>query len=223
MRVKLKLFEDDNGMYGLAPDKTIESFDAFWRGATGIFHDVFEHWFEKEHKYFRGSYAMNIAGEVAAMGALAYYVYELGIGEKRSHDGRNFFDEDDIVRQTLYDMMEAMKSGNSNYGNTFECRVPYQKKVDSALLESIIQKHWTKISLYKRGKCDTYCTPTEREVAINYRKTVQLWKLKRLYRWGYRMAERKIPNTYENLEMIQRFITYWNNFTKSHSAEKFTR
>jgi hypothetical protein len=47
--VRLEFFQDHaDGSYGLAHEKTISndtSFNAFWHG-IGIFHDVFEHWFE---------------------------------------------------------------------------------------------------------------------------------------------------------------------------------
>ena len=81
--VRMKFFQDsDNGEWGLTHDDTQsgdECFNAFW-SATGIFHDVFEHAHEHS-KYFRGEAALNVGGEMAAMGAMYYFIHRLGLRE----------------------------------------------------------------------------------------------------------------------------------------------
>ena len=53
-KVTLDFFQDELGQYGIAhSNSTDQGFYAFWDG-IGIFHDVFEHWFEGKHKYFNG-------------------------------------------------------------------------------------------------------------------------------------------------------------------------
>src|SRR4051794_4205956 len=84
--VDLRFFQDDaTGEHGVSHVDTYNDsenpFNAGW-GKVMIFHDVFEHWFEKRHKYFKGDYAMNIAGEMVAMGAMWYFFNELGIDNR---------------------------------------------------------------------------------------------------------------------------------------------
>lgn len=94
--VSLKFFCDDaSGEYGLAHDNSIQNdtpFNAFW-GGIGIFHDVFEHWFEGKHKYFKDEYAFNVGGEMTAMGAAMYYYYILGIRERDFNSNHINFDQ----------------------------------------------------------------------------------------------------------------------------------
>ena len=74
-KVDLLLFCDDNtGMWGMTHKETckLDGFNAFW-GGRGIFHDVFEHAHELTDPNFRGQYAFNIGGEIAAMGSLWYF------------------------------------------------------------------------------------------------------------------------------------------------------
>ena len=79
-KVSFRMFEDDaNGEWGLTHADTFngsEPFNAFW-GDMGLFHDVFEHAHEHS-RFYSGEYAMNIGGELAAMGALWYYRDEMG-------------------------------------------------------------------------------------------------------------------------------------------------
>lgn len=219
--VILKLFEDDaTGQFGLAHRNAIDintPFNAFWDG-RGIFHDVFEHYFEDKHKYFTGNGAFNLGGEIAAMGHLAYYVQRVGLGSIRSFNNSRYIDDDVIIRTTHSDIQEASMYGYTNYGDKLICKVPPQAyRKDEHMLESMIDEHIARLDdLPVRADY-----PDEIAYAINFRKSVTPEKLRRLYRWGFKQAERLVPyeQRYENYEVLEKFIKYWNNFTKDVNAE----
>lgn len=224
-KVELELFQDSaNGEWGVTHKDTIRddysygSFNAFW-GGIGILHDVFEHWFENKHKYFLNDYAHNVGGEIAAMGACYYYAYELGAYCRNSgYDNRG-----SIMRSTTTDIFEALSSGWCNYGSTLECSVPYQKPLNSSF-EDFIDEYYKSIiprkksALRRRGG-------EEQEVVYGreYAKSITLSKVKRLYRWGYRMAEKLIPDTTQNCFMMDEFCKYLDKFCKNNPAEDLAR
>lgn len=120
--VTLKLFQDDaTGEYGFAHKNTIGadcSFNAFFTG-VGIFHDVFEHWFEYEHKYFKGNYAMNVAGEMAANGACWYLYDTLGLHGYRELSKNSMFNFSENIRHNTESLIiESVKYGYCNFGYT---------------------------------------------------------------------------------------------------------
>ena len=130
-------FEDDaTGEYGLTHKQTYNhniSFNAFWSG-IGIFHDIFEHYHEYS-KYFLGQYAMNIGGEMAAMGHMTYYVEKLGV-YNRLKQGYNFRGTEHAAIETTSSMVEeAIQEGYSNYGYTLESNVPKQAPINETDLE----------------------------------------------------------------------------------------
>jgi len=62
-KITLDLKEDEaTGIIGFIPS-TCEEFNSF-TDAIGLFHDVFEHWFENHHKYFKNEYACDRSGEL---------------------------------------------------------------------------------------------------------------------------------------------------------------
>jgi hypothetical protein len=218
---KLSLFQDDEtGEYGLAHANAIndpcgENFNALWDG-EGIFHDVFEHYFEGIHRHFTGQYAFNIAGEVAAMGHMAYYVYGMGLYQRK---GNTYYQKGQLmnmVDSTCYMMEEAISEGNFRFGDSFQVALPRQKSVDSHSIEQMIGAHWEQIKATRPGSqvegpdCLLDC--------VRYRQSVSKSKLMRLYRWGHKQAERIAPNTHQNVATLDGFIRFWSSFTNQVDA-----
>lgn len=208
-KVDLRFFNDDaNGEWGLAHADTIgreESFNAFWTG-DGIFHDVFEHAHEFVNKYFRDENAMNMGGEVAAMGALWYYLEKVGIS-RLTNSFRSW--EDVVMNSTFSDMQDAIQNDNCRYGYELTCGVPRQRNTGNRALEVLIQSHFEAIRE----------TKPEGEHGKAYRKSVTLSKLMRLYRYGYRMAQRLCGRDVgETQYTLNNFIPFWNNFCKQNDA-----
>jgi peptide methionine sulfoxide reductase MsrA len=208
--------DDANGEYGLAHDNAINvenPFNAFW-DARGIFHDIFEHYFEDVHPYFSGDYAFNIAGEIAAMGHVYYYINCLDLSVRaRSRWGNNYIgDNTSIINGTHSDIEEGITSGYTYYGSELLCNVPYQKPVE--YMEDLIQKHWETIKpLQVKAQGD------ERESAIYYKKSITRSKLQRLYRWGYRKAERMVNDNSHNLSTLTDFYKTFEKITEHSAAE----
>ncbi len=225
--VRLEFFQDEaNGSYGLAHEKTIglnESFNAFWNG-IGIFHDVFEHWFENEHKYFQDDYAMNVGGEISAMGAMWYYY-----GALRARNRRDFLTKKQ--HWNTVDMRESMVStieslcvdaicyGYTNFGRTLESNVPRQKEVNDYTFESQITELWARLD----NKQVETSEEQERECAIEFKKSITYSKIANLYRWGYKMASKLVPCNDENTLLIDNFIEFWDKFCERNEAESMSR
>ena len=219
-KIKLKLFCDDaNGEYGVTHVDTYEkygsSFNAFW-GGIGIFHDVWEHYFETEHKYFKGKYAMNVGGEMAAMGHMWYYQMTLGLYSKRRITEFSIYSDGERMRQTTQGLIEeSVRYGYTNFGSTLESCVPKQKPIDDGEFEWQLKKFWEDIKV-------AYCTdadPECRGYAQEYKKSVTFRKIADLHRWGVREAERFVPDTSYNCKVLYDFIDFWNEFCKNNRAE----
>lgn len=225
--VKLRFFEDQaNGEWGLAHVKTYEEtnggdgFNAFWDG-RGLFHDVFEHWFELEHPLFQGESAMNIGGEMAAMGAMWYYFDELRLYDRQSVSARQFggWDGNVMRRSTESEILEAIGSGYCNFGYELISAVKRQKPTDNSELEFQIDMYWNNIQDYKRDVRGEQ----EKEFADNYRKSITKSKIANLHRWGYRMAAKLIPHNSENRCTLSEFISFFDTFCKANKAEEIAR
>jgi len=215
-KVELVFFNDDaNGMWGLAHKSTHDdnsAFNAFWNG-TGIFHDVFEHSHEKEHKYFQGDYAMNVGGEMAAMGSMFYYIDELGISNRLRN---NYHGNGVVMREsTLSDVQEAISSGYCNYGYTLESNVPKQRPIDNGEFEYQLGEYYNQVKKFEVSDN----SEQETEFSKGYKESVTFRKIADLHRYGYRMAERLVPNKYDNRTTLSTFIAFWNDFTQKNEAE----
>lgn len=219
--VKLRFFCDDaNGEYGLAHERTYSDntpFNAFWSG-TGMFHDVFEHWFEYEHKYFRGDAAMNVGGEMVAVGAMFYFIDEMGLSNRRPN---SFFysDAEAMRRVTESEILEAVCSGYTNFGDTLVCDVPKQKPSENSELDYQCEKMFENI---QKSELPSETESQEFELAKAYKTSVTLAKIKTLHRYGYNLAKRMFPNTWENRNTLNEFIEYWSEFTNNNEAEKLS-
>lgn len=223
MKVLLKFFQDDaTGEWGVSHKDTYDDpqspFNSGWND-TMIFHDVFEHWHEKKHKYFMGKYAMNVGGEMAAMGAMWYFVNNMGFGKRL--DRNSIYTEGERMRQTTEgEIEETICYGYARYGNTLECSVPYQLPVEDSELEYQCEQMWKNVKDLNFKPQGSYDQTSEKNGSQIYKKSVTLGKIQRLHRWGYRNAERMIPRNSENINMLYEFWEYWGKFTKQNSAEE---
>lgn len=219
--VELLFFEDEQtGEWGLAHEETYsgnESFNAFWNG-IGIFHDVFEHSHEYTNKYFQDHYAMNVGGEMTAMGAMYYYQYTLGIGRKRLFNPNWYGNEYDLMRITTQDMIqEAVNYGYTNFGRVLNSNVPKQSPIDDGEFEYQIEKYWKECKTFHYK--DDYSNVDEKNSSEAYKKSLSFRKIADLHRYGYRLAEKFVPKNWENRETLIEFIDLWNDITKVNSAE----
>ena len=213
--VILKLFRDEaNGEYGVAHSNAVDrGFNAFWSG-VGIFHDVFEHHHEDTHKYFKGDYAFNVAGEMMASGAMYYYSNELGVYNRRLDSFKGW--ERSVV-ESGYDSWVDLLNGYGGYGDfglTLESRIPYQRPVGS--FDSYIEDGWLQLQSYEpidRDEQQDYNDALDCKASITKRKFFDL------YRYGFRYAQRFVPDNYENQATLSEFINFWNDITKKVDAE----
>lgn len=219
-KVELRFFCDDaTGEYGLTHAETIEGgFNAFW-GGIGMFHDVWEHAHEHTHKYFRGRFAMNIGGEMTAMGAMWYYQNSLGLHSKRMINPNSIWDPADLMRRTTQDdIQEAIQEANCQFGSCLESNVPRQRPVNDSELEYQIEKMWAEIKTFN-FKPGEYSEDNEKEYAQEYKASCSFRKIADLHRFGYRYAERLVPYSRENWQMMYDFIDFWNAFCKNNVAK----
>lgn len=220
-KVELSFFQDDaNGEWGLCHKNTQDSdngFNAFWNG-LGIFHDVFEHSHEHTNKYFRNDYAMNVGGEMAAMGSMWYYYNSLNVSNRMNGNGYHAPSES-MKQTTLNEVKEALYSGYCRYGYTLESNVPKQSPVDDSELEYQIEDFWKQV---KTSKIE--CTDEQEiEFAKQYKQSVTFRKIADLHRYGFRMAERIVPDNYANRNTLYSFIELWDDFCKKNSAEDLAK
>ena len=185
----------------------------------GIFHDVFEHSHEFTNKYFRGDYALNVGGEMTAMGAMMYYIDTLEVYNRLNENARWRGNAEIMIEGTFGEIADAIYSGYSRYGNTLESNVPKQRPVDSGELEYSLEKFNEKVKTYHYEGEDKQ----EKEFADNYKQSVTFRKIADLHRYGYRLAERLVPQNWDNRATLANFIEFWNVFCKNHSAEDMHR
>jgi len=216
-RANLKFFCDDaNGEYGVAPKRSIGndvSFNALWSGHM-IFHDVFEHYCEFQHPWFMGNNAMNVGGEMFAMGHFLYYYNVMGV--RNRIESSVYRGTEITIRGSYGEVQEAICSGHYSYGDTLKCGVPLQKNTECYDLESTISDY-----IYRVGKMVGYPSDSEeRKFAIAYKKSVTESKITRLHRAGYYAARKLVPWNDENSNTLSEFIEFWNHFTKNNKAEE---
>ncbi|NJL78548.1 MAG: hypothetical protein HC917_06315 [Richelia sp. SM2_1_7] len=198
MKLKLYLEKDDTGYYGL---RCSDLFNSFWEGKL-IFHDVFEHWFEDTHKYFKGKYAYNISGEIVAYGALYYYVEELGLNNRVPYCNLDKL----LVKDHYYKIVEAFKDNYYRYGELqLMCNVPKVRK-SIIELDNAASELWNQLN---------ETIDIQKLYAAGYNKAI----LRRLYHYGYNLAKRLVPYDYNNQEVLYNFICDWNRFTERVRAE----
>ncbi len=211
--IDLVVFEDyATGDYGLCPKGSEEKgFNAFWNG-IGIFHDVFEHWFEDKHKYFSGEHAFNVCGEMCAMGA-AFYYYNM-IGSSRALNPYGDFN-DAIMRTTIDMVHEAVSYGYCDFGAELKTKIPNQKRIEEFGIEYYLDKYIKKAKKFEVGTEDY-------ERGERFKNSVSFSSIANPHRYGYRMAEKLVPNTQNNFNTLSGFIKFFNDFCKGNTAEEFS-
>lgn len=212
--IYLELHRDtDSGIWGLVPKGTTDGdnrFNSFW-DPRGIFHDTFEHNFENTHKYFKNDYALNLGGELAAMGALWYYYSEMGFSKRMGSMGSYSYSPGDSMRNTtLSEIREICHTGWHRYGEELLSAIPYQKPVDNVELEYQIRKYWEEVKKLQPE------SDSEQDIdfANSYLKSVSLQKIANLHRWGYRMAQRLVPDKKDNYLMLEDFYDTMTKLTR---------
>jgi hypothetical protein len=202
------------GEYGCLPLKYKGSdFNYSWDPVM-LFHDSCEHWFEQEHKYFSRDAAWNIGGEIAAMGHL-YYIYDTFYLNSRFRPSSRS-NEENIMITCGSEMEEAVKYGYCNYGNELVCHIPYQRPTNSYMETMIIEQYNKLKSCY--FEVNQYTSEQEKEFAENYKKSITLGKLQRLYRWGYHSAAKRFPWSNKNSNKIHKFYSELESLIK-HNLE----
>lgn len=222
--VSLRFFQDDaNGEWGTAHKETYEAnggngFNAFWDG-RGLFHDVFEHAHELTDKHFFGQSAMNIGGEIVAMGSLWYYYHACGMSRRLDNPFFNYqtiAPDDNVLRSTLDMMSESISEGYSNFGDTLESSLPRQAECEDSTIEWLAEEHFNRVQAITPGRLDAdHGNPGQ-----TYKDSVTLEKLQNLYRYGYKIAKKLAPSgLYRNGDEMTEFVTFWNEFCKKNKAE----
>ena len=212
-KVTLELHEDAG--YGLTGVNSKYIFDPFWSG-IGIFHDIFEHWFEGTHKHFLNPAAFNILGEVSAMGAANYFASQMCVPKRKTE---TFQDFEEASIQTIDTLMYDLLCSESRFGNILYTELPYQPPIEdevahcSACPEGTIEKLWEVICSLVEGMR----TEGNEEEVASITKSV----IRDSFRWGYRMARRLIPDTYHNRDVLNDFIERWDSFCKQNNPEDF--
>lgn len=208
MRRQVVLEISEEGVLPLGSESY--GFNHFWEGNGGIHHDVFEHYFEDIHKYFRGNYAYNIGGEIAASGHTLYYVHN---GFDRTTVGGDWLTDEIMVKDTLNQIEEAINGGNY-FGTTLECAVPNQKPGPEEV-ECMIELYLDRLStVLRRARA-----LKNAEFSETYANSCHPSKIRNLLRWGYKEASKIAPNTYPVRHTMNDFFSFWNNFCKEHRPE----
>lgn len=213
-KVKLRLHEDDNGFWGLCHENTVGKFNAFW-GADGVFHDVFEHYFEGHHKYFNAKAELTLWGEMAASGhGIAYR--NIGIDSFRYRQGfsrRDFtLDTKSVLENAVYEIeQEPDLEPWLEYPITHTlCLVPPQRKAIGG--GSYALYHW--ISEYDYWISET--RKHENLAVRKFAKTISKSCMQRCYLWGWKRAMKIIGGDIEHSrKVLDEFLKTWHNITKS--------
>lgn len=197
--VILRLHEDDaTGKRGLCHANAVGKFNAFW-SPDGIFHDVFEHYFEDKHKYFSGNAAFTIWGEMCASGHGIAYA-QMGIDNFRyrnSPKGRDF-----TVDTTT--QFEDWVHGHSDYLDfpIENCLVPRQETLITPDLN-----FW--LNLYRDWLAEHSEINPEKVKLINEKSVVNTYTL------GYKTAMRIIGKDWDHsYTVLDNFLTKWYDITK---------
>jgi hypothetical protein len=181
-KVKLRLVQDtsdwDYELGGFVPamaysDKT---FDPFW-SPEGIFHDIFEHWFEGLLPRFTGKKMFSVYGEMVATGAQCYF-YHLGVNtlqyRKPAPNDRDF------RADTEYLIIDHLRDGEARYPlePIFATTIPPSDSYFDNAVESFIEEYICQIQLKVGGY-----TPKKQLTEV-YKQ------IRSAYRYGWKLAKR---------------------------------
>lgn len=122
------------------------------------------------------------------------------------------------MRRTTQDMIqEAIQYGYANYGSELLSNVPKQKPLDNDTLEYQIQKYWQNVKEYSFKDNRSLDEFQDSEI---YKNSISFRKIADLHRYGYRQAERLIPDNRSNQNTLYNFLTFWEDFCKKNSAKE---
>lgn len=216
--VDLIMHEDDaNGEVGLCHKNTVGTFNAFW-GADGIFHDVFEHYFEGMNRHFFNKKELTLWGEMCASGhAIAYK--DIGIDSfqfRSSYKGRDFTaDTMGILNDAFYQIEHINEEyPYLEYSVDRElCGVPYQKQINHYNLDSWINDYLYSINQKRQSEC--------KKVA-KFAKSISRAKIKDCYIYGYKQAMKIIGNDkHDSYQKLEEFLQEWNTICKSSPRDLY--
>lgn len=189
-------------------------FDPFWNN-TDIFHDVFEHWFEFKHKYFMGSRAMCQAGEIAASGATFYYVEGLSLHERI--DYLSVSHNEAFINTDASALEEAVRTGIAErFDAIIETDIPYipeVEEVDDVLVKAANELIERVLDTEIRAE-----DPDDRAYAEKVKASMKFSEIIKLYRWGFNMAQKLIPDNMHNRDACADFIHLMDKFTGNNYA-----
>lgn len=216
--VTLEFFCDDaNGEWGVTTKESLlkEGFNAFWT-PVGIFHDVFEHWFEDKHEYFTGDACFNAGGEIAAMAAAIYYTMTLGFRDRIIGDYHPF--EYSAADTAASYPKEFIYYPGGYFGESLISNVPRVKddKVHSIYdLSSFVSEVYLQIKNSEDLKSRVK-RPNKEEALQSSRmkRSCTYARIRDLSYWGYTMAENLVPDKEENLECLKNFYKALVSLTK---------
>ena len=192
--VMLRLHKDDSGR-GLVPENAMGIFNPFW-SADGIFHDVFEHYFENNHPYFNGSNSFKIFGEMVASGHGAAY-RDIGVN--------NFKYRDDKNRSYIVDTTSLLQDWINGSAEDLEypigvCPIPQRSA----------EKHTIRYYI------NEYLDWIEKNVPEDKKKLRKQLKnmVRRCYAWGFKRGE-KIANGDKDhsYDYMNKFLDTWDEFS----------
>jgi hypothetical protein len=174
--------DEETGVWGFMPKQdwaTDTPFNTFLE-ASGLFHDVFEHYFEGEVKPFIGGTKVNTAyGEVCATGHRLYWYDRLGFTPfKYRKYAPSSLQEKDFMADTLHLFQEHKSDGYSMY-SVKPLRIPYKpaKHVKNANMgiDYLIEEY--KNELVKAGykKNDQECTDVANALRMGYNMAFKKW------------------------------------------------
>lgn len=220
------VFDDDSKRsgagIGVLPKLTLDpdtGFDPNWSGLM-MFHDVFEHWFEHVDPYFKGEYAMNIGGEMCAMGACWYFYDLLRLDSRLSSRGIWSPQASNIGTTHALLQVVALHGDYSEFGNTLLSNVPPQKPADEEM-EAVLNEYWLACQLDK-AKAKTehgkISDTQERQAAKRALRSITERKIRDLHRYGWHKAAQDFPATYPNMGAVQEFWQFWTDFCVKHPA-----
>lgn len=214
-QVKLRYFQaEEYDQWGFAHVDTFNhenAFDPFY-DASGLFHDVFEHYFEGSVR-FRGEKQNSLYGEMVATGHKYYYVHKMGVNSFAYRSFGNYMT--DWAIDTKYEVRACIDEEQgkedvdySNYKLT-PLHLPYQRPI------------WPGYGIDREIKIYQEYIQDECQVSSRHES---MREITNAYRYGYRMAQRKWPDegVWENVpkqKMMHDFLSFWQNFTKNNAAE----
>ena len=204
-KVEFDLEQDEvSGIWGLMPrDCKAGEFNAFTDG-IGIFHDIFEHYFEEKYPRFSGASSYSTLGEVAALGhALAFK--DLGVNSRETK--RSIYTLEDSLMFDIEELCRQTAEDSTVYKGT---DVPFSyyslSKVDHLFEGWYILEQ---LDVLKLRLKEMFPDKSAKE----FKDILNVSKAKQAFIWGY-VQVAKFYNADHSYDLSE-FITEWMKFTES--------